>query len=102
MSNDPHGLHAASAAAWKRLADLDHQLATYRGDEAGRRDLSLAAVEIVRVHGQPQPDVGHAAPSSPAEIAAPAAVDPAPPPPPLNEVEALRAEVARLRAQAGA
>lgn len=42
--NDPHGHYAERVRLTKALRDHDAEIANYQGDDAGRRDLGLAAV----------------------------------------------------------
>ncbi len=50
---DPTGEHARTRQAHQAIRDLDRQIAAYKGDDAGLRDLKMAQGNLVRRHGLP-------------------------------------------------
>jgi hypothetical protein len=53
MRNDPGGEFAATAAAHRKIIDLDKVISEYIGDHNGLRDLKMRQADLVRVHGRP-------------------------------------------------
>jgi hypothetical protein len=54
--NDPYLDHAATRQAHAKIAALDVEIADYKGDDAGLKDLKHLQGELVRRHGLPPPE----------------------------------------------